>query len=35
VPDGDDLISATYGSADFREGVSAFVEKRPARWTGR
>jgi enoyl-CoA hydratase/carnithine racemase len=35
VPDGDDLIAATYGSADFREGVRAFVEKRPARWSGR
>jgi enoyl-CoA hydratase/carnithine racemase len=35
VPDGDDLISATYGSADFREGVRAFLEKRPARWSGK
>jgi enoyl-CoA hydratase/carnithine racemase len=30
-----DLVQRAYGSSDFREGVSAFLEKRSARWEGR
>ena len=33
--DATDLVRLCYGSADFLEGVAAFVEKRPARWEGR
>jgi len=35
LPEDEDLIAATYTSADFREGVRAFLDKRPAQWTGR
>lgn len=35
LPDDHDLIKLTYSSSDFREGVRAFVAKRPPQWQGR
>jgi len=32
---GDDLVTMCFGSADFAEGVKSFLERRPARWSGR
>jgi enoyl-CoA hydratase/carnithine racemase len=34
VPQGDDLVSACYGSQDFRIGVTAFLDKQKPVWTG-
>lgn len=34
LAEADDLIRAAYGSADFHEGVAAFVAKRPPLWSG-
>jgi enoyl-CoA hydratase/carnithine racemase len=35
VPDGDDIVRAVYGSADFHHGVESFLTKRKPRWQGR
>ena len=33
--EGDDLVQLAFTSDDFREGMEAFLAKRPPRWTGR
>ena len=34
MPDDEDLIRLCYSSSDFREGLTAFLDKRRPRWTG-
>jgi enoyl-CoA hydratase/carnithine racemase len=34
LPDAEDLIRLCYGSRDFREGLTAFLDKRRPNWTG-
>lgn len=34
LPPDEDLIAMCYGSEDFREGVTAFLDKRPPHWRG-
>jgi enoyl-CoA hydratase/carnithine racemase len=34
LPGGDDLVVDAYGSADFRDAVQAFAEKRAPKWRG-
>ena len=34
LPDGEDLVRQCYGSHDFREGLTAFLDKRRPNWTG-
>jgi enoyl-CoA hydratase/carnithine racemase len=34
LPDAEDLVRLCYGSHDFREGLTAFLDKRRPEWTG-
>jgi enoyl-CoA hydratase/carnithine racemase len=34
LPESDDIVHRVYGSADFKEGNAAFVEKRQPQWQG-
>jgi len=34
LPNGDDLVRRIYGSADFKAGVRAFLDKTKPKWRG-
>jgi hypothetical protein len=34
LPDGDDIVTRVFGSADFKRGVEAFTSKEKPQWQG-